>query len=522
MRIIQAISIIFIAVCGATSHAADRIPLLILDGQNNHDWVATTKATKGALTFSGLFEIDVSTTPPGGAPQEAWAKWRPDFSKYRVVVSNYNGQMWPDEVKKAFVEYIRGGGGAVIVHAANNAFPGWAEYDQMIGLGWRDANYSDRVTIDADSGKQIRTPKGEGPGAGHGAQHAFVVTVRQPDHPIMKGLPARWMHATDELYHGQRGPGENMTILDSAFSDTKTGGTGAHEPITWLIPFGKGKVVTTVMGHYASGKTGYDSLHCVGFQTILIRSAEFVATGKVTHPVPAEFPTAEKTSIIDPAARAAAFGTQVVPTGFTLQYKQDFADPASIDRFVFTDRNAWRLGKEGDTAYLEQHKGSEYKYKVRSPLNIGLIGDKQFGSFVLDCRMKQTGKDYGHRDMCVFFNLQDRSKFYYVHIATKTDPHAHNIFIVNDEPRKSISTKTTPGHDWGMDQWHHVRIRRDLDTGEIAVYVNDMATPIMTATDRTFGYGHIGFGTFDDTGRVTDVRIYAPDAKDQPAGNLFQ
>jgi len=178
----------------------------------------------------------------------------------------------------------------VIVHAANNAFPQWGEWNKMIGLGWRGAGYGDRVTLD-DSGKRVRTAKGKGPGAGHGPQHQFAVVVRDRRHPVMAGIPAEWMHFRDELYHGQRGPALNMNILATAFSAKAKRGTGAHEPMVWWIPYGKGKVFTTVMGH-----ADY-SMKCVGFQTVVARGSEWAATGKVTLAVPKTFPSAEKTSV---------------------------------------------------------------------------------------------------------------------------------------------------------------------------------------------------------------------------------
>jgi type 1 glutamine amidotransferase len=158
----------------------------------------------------------------------------------------------------------------------------------MIGLGWRGSNFGARVTVDAD-GKVVTTPKGNGPGAGHGAQHDFAVVVRDREHPVMKGIPAEWMHVKDELYHGQRGPAASMHVLATAYSSTKFGGTDAHEPMVWWIPYGKGKVFTTLMGHAEY------SMKCVGFQTIVERGTEWVATGDVTIPVPVKFPTATET-----------------------------------------------------------------------------------------------------------------------------------------------------------------------------------------------------------------------------------
>ena len=270
--------------------AAEKLKLLIVDGQNNHNWKATTPVLKSFLEKSGRFSVSVATSPGKGGKAADWARFRPDFAAADVVLSNYNGQLWPKPVQASLEKYVGGGGGLVIVHAANNAFPQWGEWNKMIGLGWRGAGYGERVTLD-NSGKTVRTAKGEGPGAGHGPQHAFPVVVRDRRHPVMAGIPVEWMHFRDELYHGQRGPALNMNILATAYSAKAQRGTGAHEPMVWWIPYGKGKVFTTVMGH-----AGY-SMKCVGFQTIVLRGAEWSATGKVTLSVPKSFPSATKTSV---------------------------------------------------------------------------------------------------------------------------------------------------------------------------------------------------------------------------------
>jgi type 1 glutamine amidotransferase len=272
----------------ASAQAAEPIRVLIVDGQNNHNWKATTPILKDFLLKCGRFSVDVVTSPPNGQPKEAWNSFRPKFSDYGAVVSNYNGELWPEPVQRELESYVSNGGGLVIVHAANNAFTEWAEYNKMIGLGWRGADFGKRVTVDTD-GKVVEMAKGEGPGAGHGAQHDFAIVVRDREHPVMKGIPAEWMHVKDELYHGQRGPAASMHILATAFAAKAVGGTEANEPMVWWIPYGKGKVFTTVMGHAEY------SMKCVGFQTIVDRGTEWVATGKVTIPVPEKFPTATAT-----------------------------------------------------------------------------------------------------------------------------------------------------------------------------------------------------------------------------------
>lgn len=271
----------------SSASAAERLNALIVDGQNNHQWAKTTPILKKVLEDSGRFTVDVATSPAKG---EDLSGFKPNFAKYDVIVSNYNGAPWPKETQQAFEQFVSEGGGVTIVHAANNSFPDWPAYNDMIGLGWRGPGFGDRLTL-SNNGQHVRTAKGEGPGAGHGPQHEYQVVIRDAKHPITAGLPSEWMHAQDELYHGQRGPAANMTILATAFSASDRRGTGANEPMLWVIPYGKGRVFTTVLGH-----ADY-SMKCVGFITTLLRGTEWAATGKVTlTDIPDDFPKADAVS----------------------------------------------------------------------------------------------------------------------------------------------------------------------------------------------------------------------------------
>lgn len=282
---------------GSDAGAAEKLRILIVDGQNNHNWKAMTPILKQTLEETGRFSVDVATTPERGASADSWDTFRPDFSKYDAVLSNYNGEPWPEPVRKALESYVADGGGLIVVHAANNAFADWPAWNEMIGLGWRGNDFGERLTVD-DNGSVVRTPKGEGPGSGHGAAHVYKVVVRDSDHPITAGMPREWLHTQDELYHGQRGPAEHMTILATAFSSPDKGGTGTNEPMAWVIPYGKGRVFTTVLGHAMGDDT--QAIRCVGFQTLLTRGAEWAASGKVTIPIPEAFPTADRTSMREP------------------------------------------------------------------------------------------------------------------------------------------------------------------------------------------------------------------------------
>jgi type 1 glutamine amidotransferase len=268
--------------------AAEKLSALIVDGQNNHAvWPKTTEMMKKYLEEIG-FSVQVART----APQGSDPNFKPEFSKYDVVVSNYNGEPWPKETREAFVEYVEGGGGVVIVHAANNAFGDWNEYNEIIGLGgWGGRNEkSGPYVYFNDQGKLVRDEK-PGSGGHHGPQHPFVVVVRDQEHPITRGMPAAWMHAQDELYDMLRGPAENMHVLATAFASPEKGGTGRHEPMLFTVSYGKGRVFHTPMGH------GDYSMECVGFIATFQRGAEWAATGKVTQELPKDFPTADEVKV---------------------------------------------------------------------------------------------------------------------------------------------------------------------------------------------------------------------------------
>mgnify|MGYP000399699069 CR=1 FL=1 len=288
-----------------------KIKALIIDGQNNHKWKETTPVLRQILENSGVFTVDISTSPPEIAkapalPKDAtpeqksahaaaltafhaedakraalaaplWRKWQPRFSDYGVVISNYNGENWPKEQYDALISYVKNGGGFVSYHAADNAFGDQADYNEMIGLGgWggRNAKSGPYLRLTDGTWKQEESP---GPCGGHGAQQEFIVETFAPGHPIMKGLPPRWMHAKDELYHSLRGPAKNLSVLGHALSDQ----THKQEPILMAISYGKGRVFHTTLGHYLEALDG------LGFQITLCRGAEWAATGNVTQPAPA-------------------------------------------------------------------------------------------------------------------------------------------------------------------------------------------------------------------------------------------
>ena len=265
--------------------AAPKYKALIIDGQNNHAWRETTPLLRSALESSGLFTVDVATSP---AADSDLSGFKPDFAAYDVVVSNYNGGPWAPATKAAFEKYVSGGGGYVSVHAANNAFPEWKAYNRMIALGgWggRDQRWGPYARF---RGGRLVLDHAAGRGGGHGTRHAFQIVLRDQGHPITAGLPHKWMHAEDELYDRLRGPAENMTVLATAYSDPATRGTGEHEPMLMVIRYGEGRVFHTTLGHDAV------AMSCVGFISSLQRGSAWAAGGTATLKVPNDFPTADR------------------------------------------------------------------------------------------------------------------------------------------------------------------------------------------------------------------------------------
>lgn len=289
----------------ALATAAQRpIPVLIMDGQSGgpyHLWQLTTPVLKKELEETGLFQVTVATSPQFGGD---FSNFKPKFNDYWVIVWNYDAPDWPADLRLQLEEYVKNGGGLVIVHAADNAFPDWQAYSRMTGIGgWRNRSEKSGPLWYFKDGKLV-SDTSAGPAGSHGARLPFQVVIRAPEHPIVKGLPPTWMHAADELYATLRGPGENMTVLATAYSDPKNKGTDRDEPMLMVLRYGMGRVFHTTMGHDVA------ALSCVGFITTFQRGTEWAATGKVTQKVPATFPTADTVSFrVDIAKMDPAFLT---------------------------------------------------------------------------------------------------------------------------------------------------------------------------------------------------------------------
>jgi len=273
-----------VSAAAKTKKHATPIKALIVDGQNNHKWAQTTPVLKEMMEACGRFKVDVSTCPARG---EDMSGYLPDFTSYDLVVVNNGNKadMWSPRAQSNFEKFVSAGGGVVIYHAADNAWPDWKAYNEMIAIGgWGGRNETSGPYLYMDKDGKIIRDTSKGKAGGHGKQTEFEITVRDTKHPITKGLPKTFLHGPDEMYAFLRGPARNVTILATAHSPKDNNGTGHEEPMLMAITYGKGHIFHTALGH-AVPHIKKDS-----FRITFLRGAEWAATKKVTIAVPKGFP----------------------------------------------------------------------------------------------------------------------------------------------------------------------------------------------------------------------------------------
>ncbi|HHY84504.1 MAG TPA: ThuA domain-containing protein [Verrucomicrobia bacterium] len=290
-------SLLFFRTGVRAAEEASRIRVLIVDGYSNHDWRRTTRLASGILEPTRLFDITVSTAP-ASTNDPAYTTWSPNFKDFDVVVQTCNdaggrSAPWPPAVRDSFERFVREGGGVFVLHAGNNAFADWEDYNRIIGLGWRGKDYGFALRLREDDSIE-RIPPGEGANTGHGPRTDRVIH-RVGDHPIHAGLPRTWKTPLIEVYTYARGPAENLTVLSWA-EEPKT---GEHWPIEWVVQYGKGRVYNSTFGHVWHDEPDPVNMRCAGFQTIFVRALQWLARRPVTFPVPEDFPR-EETTVLRP------------------------------------------------------------------------------------------------------------------------------------------------------------------------------------------------------------------------------
>lgn len=294
----------------------DEIKVMLLTGRSNkyHSWEGTSNAIHKHLIDAGIFTVDKIVTTPTG---ESLDDFKPNWTDYDVVVMDYEGAEWTEPVKASFVDYMKNGGGLVTVHGADNSFPHWPEFNEMIALGgWGGAGLHDPALYPDDESKRGSRNASWGPrvhwkcgelvektdgrgGAFHPPSHDFLMTVRTFDHPITEGFPEMWMQAKDEIYSNLRGPAKNMTILATGFANPgKRNPSPYNEPLLFTVDYGKGRVFHNTLGHVGAREDeNVKSVNNVSFIAALQRGTEWAATGEVTLPLPDDFPHAYQISV---------------------------------------------------------------------------------------------------------------------------------------------------------------------------------------------------------------------------------
>ncbi len=337
----RALFFLFMLTSLASATARADIKVLILDGFSNHSVEKTTQKIQDILASDPSFQVSVSTMPTFDS--EEWRRWQPKFAAYDVVIQTCNNIFnrdisWPDAVKTDFESFVRGGGGVYVYHSANNAFADWPEYNKMIGMGWRSADYGKAIEI--KDGQVVEIPAGVGEKTHHGPR-VDAVFNRFGNHPIHANLPRRWKSADVEIYAYTRGPLENLTVLSYAQSPLHP----MYFPTEWVVAYGKGRTYTSTYGHYWKNQDNPPGVQDVAFQTLMMRAIQWLAGKPVTQTVPANFPTETTTSLQDvpppvelPATAATVKAAPAKPTVLAKRGKLILDDDGSTDRGTKTVR----------------------------------------------------------------------------------------------------------------------------------------------------------------------------------------
>jgi hypothetical protein len=199
----------------------------------------------------------------------------------------------------------------------------------------------------------------------------------------------------------------------------------------------------------------------------------------------------------------------------SLQFRDDF-EGGDLTAWEFPYPEDWMIQSEGANHFLHMLRRREPGVP-RRPLQFARLSKAKVGSFALETQVRRAGTS-----MMIVFNYVDPMHFYYAHVSAdrgRAQPVHNGLFIVNGEPRKRIAgieaAPALPDHDW-----HTVRIRRDVPSGSIEVFVDGDKEPRFSVVDRTFNCGQVGIGSFDETGDFDDFRLTSSDAGCEPGAVL--
>ncbi|MCD5312102.1 PQQ-dependent sugar dehydrogenase [Kineosporia babensis] len=170
----------------------------------------------------------------------------------------------------------------------------------------------------------------------------------------------------------------------------------------------------------------------------------------------------------------------------------------------------WQFSKK--TATLAQ--AGQSRPGPRRPFEYAVLTDgPAFGAVEIEGKVRlDTPVEITNRDVIMVFGYRSDTEFYYVHLSSDNKIYPHNgIFVVNNADRLRIDDQWDGSRGAPPaitdSEYHKVRVVHLPSTGEIAVYVDGSKDPLMTATDTTFGSGRVGFGSFDNTGSLRNLRL---------------